>query len=838
MPFLAHFKGSLTVAAGATVAIALFALASWGLDIWHLQLLSNAHVPMAPSTALLFLLLGSCLIVVRLQPALPRTWLIRTVTGSVAIVSLLAIAQQLSGIESALLLLLLPVLPSSDAIPLGVMSPVTAFSFLCCALALFAGFLPDKSSHGRRQLSALSSLLVILISLTVFLSYAVGAPLLYGSDTVPMAMITAICFQLTGAVLLAGAGNDTWPLSLFQTESATVSESRSRLFFREPLFIFLLLSLIITIMGVFYLKRQFAESQRMAQADLEIVAGLKAGQISTWYQERWLDAENILHNPLIQNQTVSLLTGSSAPSLRLGVQVWLNELIRIHYDQAILYDNHGIPILWASTVVKPDKTIHQDFQRAVSQKSIVITDLHREQQPDGEIFINYWIPFTGPGSKTTAAGALLLRRSPEQFLYPLIQTWPTASRTAETLLVRREGDDVLFLNSLRHQQGTELKLRQPLSTHTRLPAALAVAGNTGVIEGLDYRNKPVLASIGPIAGTPWFMVSKIDLAEVLEPVQKQAWITGGVLLALLLSTALWISLQWQQRNNLWLKRQLAAEQAKTRAEEELSRLNTELENRVRLRTSQLNAANKELEAFTYSVSHDLRAPLRHLVGFVELLNKHARKAIDDKTKHYLDVISASAIQLSTLVDDLLSFSRTGRVEMLHEQVRTDQLIAEVLEKLEPETCGRNIQWQLHPLPDLEGDPAMLRLVFMNLLSNAIKYTGRCPVAQIEIGCRDDDPEELVFFVRDNGAGFDMRYSDKLFHLFQRLHSTDEFEGNGVGLANIQRIILRHGGRVWAEGAVNQGATFYFSLPTSSQQRQNRKRRKTDVGDQRDTAGGG
>lgn len=817
MPFPARSKDPLTIAAAATVAIALFALASWGLNIWHMQLLSAAHVPMAPSTALLFLLLGSCMLAARLQPAFIHTWHIPALAGFIAIVGLLAITRKLSGIESDILFLLSPASLRSGAIPLGIMSPLTAFSFLCCALALFTGFPPDSHPHGRRQLSALCSLLVMLISLTVFLSYAAGAPVLYGSSTVPMALITAICFQLTGVVLLAGAGNDTWPLSLFHTETTDASGSSSgRLFTQEPLLIFLLLSLVIAIMGVFYLKRQFAESRRVTQADLELIARLKSGQISTWYRERLLDAEHIFRNPLIQQQTVSYFTGTSAPSIRKGLQTWLNELIRLGYTQAILYDRQGTPRLWADTIDRPEKTVHPDFQRAITAKTITITDLHREQQPDGSIFINLWIPFTDSGSTAAADGVLLLKRSPGQFLYPLIQTWPTNSRTAETLIVRREGNDVLFLNSLRHRQGAELALRLPLAADSSLPAARAVTGGTGVMEGLDYRNEPVLAAICRIPETPWFMVSKIDLVEVLEPVRKQAWITGGVLLVLLLSTALWISLQWQRRNNLWLRRQLAAEQAKTRAEEELNRLNVELEKRVRQRTAQLNAANKELEAFSYSVSHDLRAPLRHLSGFVELLNKHAHQSLDAKTRHYLEVISTSATQMSTLVDDLLSFSRMGRVEMLHEQVKMGQLVEELLEKLEPETRNRTIQWHIHPLPDVEGDPAMLRLVLMNLLSNAIKYTGKTPSAEIEIGCRDDNPEELVFFVRDNGAGFDMRYADKLFHLFQRLHSSDEFEGNGVGLANIHRIILRHGGRVWAEGAVNQGAIFCFSLPMARQ----------------------
>lgn len=248
-----------------------------------------------------------------------------------------------------------------------------------------------------------------------------------------------------------------------------------------------------------------------------------------------------------------------------------------------------------------------------------------------------------------------------------------------------------------------------------------------------------------------------------------------------------------------------------KAEAEIQKLNQELEQRVVERTSQLEAANRELDAFSYTVSHDLRAPLRHLVGFVELLNKKSRASLDEKTRHYLTVISDSATQMSRLIDDLLSFSRMGRAEMLKARVSIDRLVHEAMNTLQTETRGREIDWKIKPLPEVEGDAAMLRLVVINLISNAVKFTRTRTKAVIEVGY-NDDKDEHVFYVRDNGVGFDMRYTDKLFNLFQRLHRTEEFEGTGVGLANVRRIIQRHNGRVWAEGALNEGATFYFSLP--------------------------
>jgi chemotaxis family two-component system sensor kinase Cph1 len=235
------------------------------------------------------------------------------------------------------------------------------------------------------------------------------------------------------------------------------------------------------------------------------------------------------------------------------------------------------------------------------------------------------------------------------------------------------------------------------------------------------------------------------------------------------------------------------------------------EDQAQERIAQLEATIRELEAFTYTVSHDLRAPLRHIIGFASLVAENYGDQLHEEGRQYLDVVMDSARKMSTLIDDLLQFAIIGHQEMTKTDLDMNLVVEEAQKSLSHDVSGRRIDWEISPLPAVHGDHGLLRVVWVNLLGNAIKFTRGRDVASIRIGAAEE-PDQHLFYIRDNGAGFDMKYAHKLFGVFQRLHSVKEFEGTGIGLANVRRIVSKHGGRTWAESNPGGGATFFFTLP--------------------------
>ena len=581
---------------------------------------------------------------------------------------------------------------------------------------------------------------------------------------------------------------------------------------------------------------------------------------------------------------------------------------------------------------------------AYQSGQVALQDFYRSDF-DNAVRLALLIPILDEGALHRSIGVIVLRIDPSYYLYPFIKRWPSPSRTAETLVVRREGNEVVFLNELRFQQNTALALRAPLSQVT-MPAVQAALGKEGVIEGIDYRGVAVLAAVHSVPDSPWSLVARMDEAEALAPLSSifmQMMVGMGVLL---LGAGAGVAMLWQQQQVRYFQGQAASADAlrvekanldalfesspvallvldsdtnivrvnqaavtltgstaseilhqrpgvalrcvhntedprgcgysqfcrlcptrngierlivnsgsmhgieipmtlmrggtpqqvflrtgaeavmingtrhlivamddvteRTLAVAQIRELNETLEERVTARTAALEAANKEMEAFSYSVSHDLRAPLRSIDGFSRIVLEDYQAKLDDEGRDSLNRIRAAAQHMAKLIDDMLKLSRISRAELRRERVDLSAVARDVAEALTQTDPSRAVEFVITDGLVADGDPTLLRAVLDNLLGNAWKFTGRRAHARIEFGSVQQD-DLTNYFVRDNGAGFNEAHAGKLFDAFQRLHSGTDFPGTGIGLATVRRIIHRHGGRVWAHGTVDDGATFSFTL---------------------------
>ena len=900
------------IGGGVTAALGGIGLAGWLLVLPQLASLGQGLIPMAPSTAVLFVVYG-----VALQYAHRATrdrqyrLLCLSVFTIGASLSLALLVLSFQGIHLDIELLGFHTLGVVGGIPVGHMSPITAFTFLLMSLLLLA-VLTTRPARPWQALAAwwMAILLIVAYGILVF-AYCLGTPIFYGGSFIPPAATTSMAFMALGTALLS--------LARPQVRPETVGfDQRQRRSSRLLLTVFLLLGVGILVAGYVYHRQHERHYLAEVERQLTAIADLKTGELQLWREERLADAGIFYRNIAFANLVKTAFNNPEAAQAYQDIEAWTTSLqSNPNYNGIFLLDALGTN-RWSFFETSGDPLAAHVRQKALESLrtgQISFNDFYRHEI-SGKIYLSILVPIFDPTRVGDALGVLVIRIDPTRYLYPFIQRWPVVSATAETLLIRREGNTALFLNDLRFKKNAALDLSFPLE-RTELPAVMAALGQEGVVRGIDYRGQPVVGALRGIPASPWYLVTRMDIEEVYAPLQERLWITILLVCTMLVCAGAGIGLIWRWQRSRFYQDKYEVERQRIVLEERLTRIAANVpgalfqyqlapdgsasmpyassglealyglrpedvvqdispllamihpddvaqmmaaileschtasewhsEHRVirpgrgmiwvegnataerkpdgnalmygfltditerKEQDRELEEKNRELERFTYTVSHDLKSPLVTIKTFLGYLVEDLKLPDPVRVQQDLGFMHNAADKMSQLLVELLELSRVGRIENPPQEVAFRDLAQEAVQLNAGRVSERGVAVKINEATVvLWGDRSRLAEIWQNLVENACKFMGNQENPLIEIGVENHE-RETCFFVRDNGLGIDPRFHAKVFGLFEKLETGDE--GTGLGLALVKRIIEHYNGRIWIESAgEGQGTTIFFTLP--------------------------
>jgi signal transduction histidine kinase len=548
--------------------------------------------------------------------------------------------------------------------------------------------------------------------------------------------------------------------------------------------IFVFLGAGIIAVGTFSYKNYEQNFRTQAERQLLSVVELKVSELAQWRRERMGDGETFFNNPAFSERVSRFFSQPPDEEARQQLRQWLGKIQSYYqYERIVLLDARAVVRLTVPDRAESAADLSEHVAEATHSERVEFVDFHRHA-PDQPVVLTVQVPIYDESGTNLLLGILLLEINPDTYLYPFIQRWPVPSETAETLLVRREGDEVVFVNALRFNTNSVLTVRASI-TKTELPAVQAALGQEGIFEGPDYRGRRVISALHAVPDSPWFMVARQDRKEVFAPVRQRLGLTVGMMGILLVGAGATVGLVWRQQRVRFYR-----QQAKT--------------------AEDLRISNRDLEQFAYIASHDLQEPLRMVANYMQLLERRYKDKLDQDARDFIGFAVDGAVRMQQLIDSLLDYSRLQTRKKPFEPVDLERVVQRVLCDLEGRILETGARITVKPLPHVTGDALQLSLVFQNLISNALKFRAE-KSPEIHIAA-EEFSNHWKITVRDNGIGIEPEHQERIFKIFQRLHSRAEYPGTGIGLAICRRIIERHGGETGVESEIGKGSTFWFTLP--------------------------